>query len=164
MKKDNLGFTLVELLIASVLLALVGLAAGLVYTSGYRGMSRALTDIETSTAKAYLLEHISSHLHNAQEINVSSPNQIAFWDVNKMATSSYSWDSGSKQITYKPDISGGSSEVIAKNVEDLAFTPRDNISVNVRYKLKSKSTEFEQRDFDITSRVKAAIINTARRP
>ncbi len=146
------GFTLLELLMASVLIGMVGLSSVALYGLAHAYLFQNISMVNTQGEVSYTMSHIRRYLLMANRVILYNANEVAFrYDHGSIlatpatATSQntdddnwdyYGWDSATKTLRYRKsfvntpnpgavdpgDPGTSGSVVIARNIQGLTFT------------------------------------------
>ena len=143
---NNLGFTLVEVLAALVILSIVGLLIMQLLKSSTDTYSQEVTANEQLVDVSYILKLVTKDARRSSNFTISISNNLLIFDNNGLNTAQYEFDASNK-ILYRID---SNKQTIANNVEtfNIIQDPLDDTKLSIEIKLtdtenqtKSGSTE-----------------------
>lgn len=167
-KHRQAGFTLVEMLIAVLLITVVIGAMGMVYTSSYKLFNSIARKTTIQADAAFILEHMSRKILLAKDINGLDQNPDGTYKRIEFQNPNDKWSEYQlvgKKIQYRTLTTRGgaqeSIEDIGDNCQKLSFAITDKLIVGIKMEFM-KDNEKINIETKIASRNKAA--NTGLNP
>lgn len=139
-RRGRSGFTLLELMIVVLLLGIIGLSIGYLYTAAQRFLIQSVNFTGTQNEASLALEHIKRNLLVATAIalpTVGNPGSTLRFTWQRSlprggvqdVTSEYTLAGTNLQYTARPGAGG--AETVARNVSAITFTRTDATTVAI---------------------------------
>jgi prepilin-type N-terminal cleavage/methylation domain-containing protein len=138
MMRNHSGVTLLEMLVAIIVLGIVVLSAGTIYVSSVKEAKRATDEARVQSEGAIVLDHMYNNLMGAtdMDIAIAAPPAITVYTGpdGTVPTLRYLYNVGTRCIRYFPnyDTQPGTYEEIGKGfITNLSFTrPLTTVTVD----------------------------------
>ena len=119
--RNDAGLTLLEVLLATVLVGLVGIAFAGLFATAQRYYIQTMNIASAQSEGSFALEHMRRKLIVATQLTLDSSTQVTF--TAKGVQSRYLL-SGT-DLRYVPDISSATTELVARNVQTFVMSLPD---------------------------------------
>ena len=153
MKKSNVGMTLVEVVLATVLVAMVGTAFGALYATSQRYLIQTNLSSTAQGEASFVIEHIRHQIVRANRTVLDAAPGVLFrfdpgalvaatpGNLNDDQWAGYRYTAGTQIIEFYANIAiganspplpaAGTGEVIGRQVTVLTFTRPNNAEIGV---------------------------------
>jgi len=139
--KNKEGVSLVELMVALGLVALVFSAAGLMYFTGVKGWDRCENQVEVQQNLRIAMNVLNTEIRRADAVNIYLDEKKIVLTYSDASTKTYEYKSDAKEIRL-----GGSSSTVAMYIDDCVFdydAGKDLIEVSIIIQGEAKPYTFK---------------------
>lgn len=116
------GLTLLEFLLAVLLVGLVMVAIGSVMSTAFLSSANALAKFEVQKEALYTTRHLTQNIQRSEHVDIT-PNGLTLYNTTG-PSGSYTYTPSTRTLTYTPE--GGTAETISRKITNL--TPDDAAS------------------------------------